>query len=123
MKKYIFIALMFICSITIAQENYKGQISLLLNEEKIELPINVVSLRKENKVLISIRAERNTEDIQQLISLEWEFKKLSTDDKDLSMYDAFLINNDLTFTFAVLHSIIDQVFQCYGHKFIVGFDL
>jgi len=92
MKKYLAVILILFCSITNAQENNKGQISLMLNGEKIELPINVVSLRKENKVFISIRAERNTETVQQLFSLEWEFKKLSTDDKDLSMYDAFLLN-------------------------------
>ncbi|MCF6269191.1 MAG: hypothetical protein L3J41_05755 [Melioribacteraceae bacterium] len=92
MINIIFAALLLFSSIVSAQENYKGKISLIFNDEKIELPIKVVSLRKENKVLISIRAERNTEDIQQLFSLEWEFKKLSTDDKDLSMYDAFLLN-------------------------------
>jgi len=92
MKKYFVAILILFCSITFAQENNKGKISLIFNDEKIDLPINVVTLRKENKVLISIRAERNTENIQQLFSLEWEFKKLSTDDKDLSMYDAFLLN-------------------------------
>lgn len=92
MKKSFVIILILFCSISFAQENYKGKISLIFNGEKIELPINVVSLRKENKVLISIRAERNNEKVQQLISLEWEFKKLSTNDKDLSMYDAFLLN-------------------------------
>jgi len=92
MKKYFVVILILFCSITFAQENNKGQISLLFNDEKIDLPINVVTLRKENKVLISIRAERNTENVQQLFSLEWEFKKLSNDDKDLSMYDAFLLN-------------------------------
>jgi len=92
MKKYLVIALILLCSIVSAQENYKGKISLVFNKEKIELPINVVTLRKENKVLISIRAERNNGKVQQLLSLEWEFKQLSTNDKDLSMYDAFLLN-------------------------------
>ncbi len=92
MKKYLVIALILLYSIAYAQENYKGKISLIFNGESIELPITVVSLRKENKVLISIRAENNDEKIQQLFSLEWEFKKLSTDDKDLNMYDAFLLN-------------------------------
>lgn len=92
MKKYFVVILILFCSITFAQGNNKGEISLIFNGEKINLPINVVTLRKENKVLISIRAERNTENVQQLFSLEWEFKKLSNDDKDLSMYDAFLLN-------------------------------
>lgn len=90
--KNIFVAILLLSSVVLAQENYKGKISLIFNDEKIELPINVVTLRKENKVLISIRAERNSEEVQQLISLQWEFKKLSTDDKDLSVYDAFLLN-------------------------------
>lgn len=92
MKKQFAIILMLFCSIVSAQENYKGKISLIFNEEKIELPINVVTLRKENRVLISLRAEKNNEKVQQLVSLEWEFKKLSENDKDLSMYDAFLLN-------------------------------
>lgn len=92
MNKYLAGILILFCSITNAQENYKGKVSLTFNDEKIELPINVVTLRKENIVLISIRAERNNEKIQQLISLEWEFKKLSTNDKDLSLDDAFLLN-------------------------------
>ena len=91
MKQIILVVILLTISVD-AQENYKGKVSLLFNEEKIELPINVVSLRKENKVFISIRAERNSETVQQLFSLEWEFEKLSTDDKDLSMYDAFLLN-------------------------------
>lgn len=93
MKNIIFVlVLLGFCFSLSAQENYKGKVSFTFNEEKIELPINLVSLRKENKVLISIRAERNNENVQQLFSLEWEFKKLSTDDKDLSVYDAFLLN-------------------------------
>lgn len=92
MKKYLLFVLILFCSITYAQENYKGKISLTFNKEKIELPFNLVSLRKENNVVISARAELNNENIQQLISLEWEVKKLSTSDKDLNLYDTFLLN-------------------------------
>jgi len=92
MKKYLLLVLILFCSITYAQENYKGKISLIFNKEKIELPINMVSLRKENNVIISARAELNNEKVQQLISLEWEVKKLSTSDKDLNLYNAFLLN-------------------------------
>lgn len=93
MKNIIFALFLLGFSFSLsAQENYKGKVSFTFNEKKIELPINVVSLRKENKVLITIRAEQNDEKEQQLFSLEWEFKKLSSDDKDLSMYDAFLLN-------------------------------
>jgi len=93
MKNIIFVlVLLGFCFSLSAQENYKGKVSFTFNEEKIELPINLVSLRKENKVLITIRAEQNNEEAQQLFSLEWEFEKLSNNDKDLSMYDAFLLN-------------------------------
>ena len=87
--KNIIVALLIFSSIIFAQENYKGKVSFIFNDEKIELPIKTVSLRKENKVLISIRAEQNNENVHQYFSLQWEFEKLSTDDKDLSMYDAF----------------------------------
>lgn len=93
MKNIIFVSVLLgFCFSMSAQENYKGKLSFTFNEEKIELPINLVSLRKENKVLITIRAEQNTEKVQQLFSLEWEFKKLSTNHEDLSIYDAFLLN-------------------------------
>jgi hypothetical protein len=92
MKKHLIIIVILFSSIILAQTNNKGNISLLLNGEKIELPINYVSLRKENNIIISARAELNNENIQQLISFEWELKALSTEDKDINVYDNFLIN-------------------------------
>lgn len=92
MKKYLAVFFILFFSIIYAQENYKGKISFVFNMEKIELPINVVSLKKENNVLISIQAEQNNENRQQSINLKWEFKKLSTEDKDLSMFDSFFLN-------------------------------
>ena len=92
MKKYLITALILLCSIAYGEENYKGKISLIFNGEKIELPINVVTLKKENKILVSIRAQQINEKKQQLISLEWEFDKLTTNDEDLSIYDSFLLN-------------------------------
>jgi hypothetical protein len=92
MKKYLVIALILLCSIAYAQENDNGKISLKFNGEKIELPINAVTLKKENKIFISIRAEQSNEKVQQLINLEWEMNKLSTNDEDLTMTDAFLLS-------------------------------
>ena len=92
MKKYLIIALILLCSIAYAQESYKGKISLVFNGEKIELPINVITLKKEDKVLISVRAEQSNEEGKQLFKLEWEMNKLSTNDEDLTMTDAFLLN-------------------------------
>ena len=91
-KKYSIIFLLLLCSIVYAEENYKGKISFVFNGEKIELPISTVSLKKENKILISFRAESKNEGEHQLISLTWEFSKLSTNDEDLSMYDNFLLS-------------------------------
>jgi hypothetical protein len=88
MKKYLVVALILLGSILYAQENNKGKILLTFNGEKIELPINVVTLKKEDKVLISVRAEEG----KQLFKLEWEMNKLSTKDEDLIMSDAFLLN-------------------------------
>ncbi len=92
MKKYLVVALILLCSIAYAQENDKGKISLIFNGEKIELPISVITLKKEDKVLISVRAEQNNEKVQKLFNLEWEMNKLSTNDEDLTMTDAFLLN-------------------------------
>jgi hypothetical protein len=93
MKKYLVVALILLGSILYAQENNKGKILLTFNGEKIELPINVVTLKKEDKVLISLRAEEGNEEGKQLFKLEWEMNKLSTKDEDLIMSDAFLLNN------------------------------
>ncbi|MCW8848429.1 MAG: hypothetical protein OQJ81_00515 [Melioribacteraceae bacterium] len=92
MKKYLVVTLILLCSIAYGGENYKGKISLIFNGEKIELPINFVTLKKENKILISIRAEQSNKEDQQLFKLEWEMDKLSTNDKDLTMTDAFLLS-------------------------------
>ncbi|MCB0753179.1 MAG: hypothetical protein KDC52_17030, partial [Ignavibacteriae bacterium] len=92
MKKYLVVALILLCSMAYGEENYKGKISLIFNGEKIELPINIVTLKKENKILISIRAEQSNEEDQQLFKLEWEMDKLTTNDDDLTMTDAFLLS-------------------------------
>jgi hypothetical protein len=83
--------LLLLCSFAYAGENYKGKISLLFNGEKIELPITTVSLKKENKILISVRAESSGDGEQQLINLKWVSSKISTNDEDLSI-DDFLLN-------------------------------
>lgn len=75
-----------------AQENNKGKVSLIFNGEKIELPITMVSLKKENVIVLSMRAEKNSNDIQQLVSFQLGFKKLSSEDKYLEVYDDFLLN-------------------------------
>ena len=91
MKKYLIMLLLLLGSFAYAGDYDKGKISLLFNGEKIELPISTISLKKENKILISVRAENNVEGGSQLISLKWVFNKISTNDEDLSI-DDFLLN-------------------------------
>ncbi|MCL5029878.1 MAG: hypothetical protein M1480_12770 [Bacteroidetes bacterium] len=78
MKK-IFI-IIFISAISLfAQENNKGRISLVFNGGKIDLPINTVTIMKQNNIIISVRAEHNDSTSQQMVSLELGFRKLSTE--------------------------------------------
>lgn len=92
MKKYLILALIFLFSVSYGEENSKGEISLTFNGEKILLPINIVTLKKEDKILISISAEQSNDKARQLFNLQWETEKLSANDEDLSMYDAFSLN-------------------------------
>lgn len=92
MKKYLVVVLILLCSIAYSQESYKGKISLIFNGESIELPINLITLKKEKKILVSISTEQSNEEITQSIRLEWEMNKISTDDKDLDLYDSFILN-------------------------------
>jgi len=91
MKRIILVLILLTISVA-AQENNKGKVSLIFNGEKIELPITMVSLKKENVIVLSMRAEKNGNDIQQLVSFQLGFKKLSSEDKYLEVYDDFLLN-------------------------------
>lgn len=62
----------------LAQENRKGNISLTFNGEKIDLPIKTVLMNKEEKIQVSVRAEKNNEEIQQIIALDITFDQLLT---------------------------------------------
>ncbi len=76
MRKILLIALLILTANISAQENYSGRISLTFNDEKIDLPINSVMLRKEDKINISIQAERNEDTISQRIGFELVLKNL-----------------------------------------------
>jgi len=90
MKKYLLIVLILLCSMVYAQENYKGKISLVFNKEKIELPFNIITLRKENNIIINARAELNKEDIQQLINIQLSLKDLSMNERSIDVSKSFL---------------------------------
>ncbi|GBD91803.1 hypothetical protein BMS3Abin04_02535 [bacterium BMS3Abin04] len=90
MKKCLLIVLILLCSMVYAQENYKGKISLVFNKKKIELPFNIVSLRKENNIIINARAELNKENIHQLINIQLSLKDLSTNERSIDVSKSFL---------------------------------
>ncbi len=78
MKKLLII--IFVSAIALfAQENNKGRISLVFNNEKIDLPINTITIMKQNNILVSVRAEHNDSISQQMVSLELGYSKLSTE--------------------------------------------
>lgn len=89
MKKLAIVFLLAL--VTVFPQQDKGKISLTFNGEVIELPINTLTIRKEDKILISVRAEQNDSISQKMISLELGFKKLSSDDnKGLEPYETRL---------------------------------
>ncbi|MFA7227875.1 MAG: hypothetical protein WC061_02480 [Melioribacteraceae bacterium] len=75
MKKTL--AILFVLAVAIPAQNSKGRISLIYNEAKFDLPITQVLIRKENNILISIRAERNDSSGSRAISLEFPLESLS----------------------------------------------
>ncbi len=77
MRKILLIVLLILTANIPAQENYKGRISLTFNDEKIDLPINSVMIRKEDQIIISVRADRNNDSLLQNVALEFSFKKLT----------------------------------------------
>lgn len=73
-----------------AQEKDKGTISLTLNGEKIAIPINAVTMGKEDAILLTARAEQNDENIQQLINIEFSLKDLSMNKRSIDVSNSFL---------------------------------
>ncbi|MBL1215277.1 MAG: hypothetical protein HND52_18065 [Ignavibacteriae bacterium] len=89
MKQLILVILILAISIS-AQENNKGRVSLTFGGEKIDLPINTVTLQKEKTILLTARAELNSENIQQLINIKLSLKDLSTNDRVIDNSNLFL---------------------------------
>ena len=57
----------------------KGNIHFTFNGEKYELPISQVTLRKENHIILSLRAEHNDSTSRQMIAIEIGLTQLSMD--------------------------------------------
>ncbi len=64
-------------SVIYAQENGKGRISLIFNGEKIELPIKSVTVRKENNIIVSVRADYQDRTKRQNVELDIGLKELA----------------------------------------------
>ena len=77
MKKVLFL-ISFLVPFLLAQQSNNGNISLVFNGEKINLPINVVSIHKDNSLILSVKAEKEDSILQQMVNLELGFKELSS---------------------------------------------
>ena len=77
MKK-LFVLILLVTSFLCAQEINKGRISLVFNGEKINLPISSVMIRKENHIIVSIRAESNDSTEQKEIAFDLGLNELTS---------------------------------------------
>jgi hypothetical protein len=76
MKKVCWLAL-FLVPILFAQQNNKGNISLVFNGEKIDLPIYRVSINKLDGITLNISAQQNDLQMHKKVALELKLKELS----------------------------------------------
>ncbi len=79
--KIVFFLVSLIASYTFAQQGTNGTISLVFNGEKISLPISKVSIKKDNSILLSIKAEIQDSSIQQRITIQLGLRELSSETK------------------------------------------
>ncbi|MDP4115345.1 MAG: hypothetical protein Q8903_04385 [Bacteroidota bacterium] len=93
-KTLIIIFVVLNISISMPQEKKGGYISLTLNNKKIDLPIFTVMLRKENAITITARGENNTEDIAQMISMEFRLRGLYKDSIDVDGFGFDIVDSD-----------------------------
>ncbi len=77
MKK-LFLLVLFLTPTLFSQQSSNGNITLVYNGEKIDLPINSITIQKEKGILLSIEAERKDAKFQQRITLEIGLKELSS---------------------------------------------
>ncbi len=78
MKK-LFLLVLFLAPVLFSQQNNNGNISLVYNGEKIDLPINSITIQKENRIILSIKAEQKDENIQERVALDLGLKELSSE--------------------------------------------
>ena len=77
MKKVYLLVLLLVPFLS-AQQNNKGSISLVYNGEKIDMPINSVTIHKEDGIMLSVKAEQTKSNFNQMVALELAFNELSS---------------------------------------------
>jgi hypothetical protein len=75
----VFLLVLFLVPFLFPQQSNNGNISLVYNGEKINLPINTITIQKGNEILLSIKAVKNDSVIQQMVVLELGLKELSSE--------------------------------------------
>lgn len=89
MKKLLLIISVLLFSFNaIAQEESSGSISLMIDKENVEVPVNSVSIRKGNNTLVSIHGQIRSGDKQTSVDIEFNCDSLTEKiipPEDLSM--------------------------------------
>ncbi|MEJ2104232.1 MAG: hypothetical protein P8X47_06600 [Ignavibacteriaceae bacterium] len=78
MKK-MFVLFLLIVPCIFTQEINNGNISLVFNDEKIDMPINNILLNKDDSIVLSFKAEKQDSTVQQFVTLTLGLKKLSSE--------------------------------------------
>lgn len=91
MKKILFV-IVFACLALYAQQD-KGKIKLEFDGDIIELPFNMVEIRKDNEITVVARGEKNDDSGRIQISLEYNVGKITDDPHGINLQIS--INNKL----------------------------
>lgn len=75
MKKLLIIVI--ISAAYVFGQSNKGNISLVFNDEKFDIPIRYISINKDDNIRVSIRAEQNDSLAAKWISMELTFSNLA----------------------------------------------
>ena len=76
MKKIIIAVIL--CSYSLFAQVDKGRVSLIFDDEKIDIPVTSISINKDENVRIGFRAEKNDSVHSKWISMELTLSKFST---------------------------------------------
>ena len=88
MKKKIIAVIL--CSYSLFAQVDKGRVSLIFDDEKIDVPVTSISINKDENVRIGFRAEKNDSVHSKWISMELTLSKFSTDE-DVSHFQSLRI--------------------------------